>query len=71
LGLRNSGYERQPADTYETPAWVWDLLYDAEPWARTAWDRAPVGADFDFLASDPRDIDIATNPPFKRPHLSV
>jgi hypothetical protein len=42
---RHSGLERMPADTYVTPRWVYEALYTVEPWAKSAWDCAPVDAD--------------------------
>lgn len=65
MSQRNSGYARIPRDTYVTPRWVYEALYAVEPWAKEAWDCAPIDADFDFLASNywPSDR-IATNPPF-------
>lgn len=64
---RNSKFERQPSDTYVTPKWVWETLYAVEPWARQAWDCAPVNANFDFLSVDsPEAENIATNPPYGR-----
>jgi len=63
MSQRNSGYARMPRDTYVTPRWVYEALYTVEPWARDAWDCAPINADFDFL-SEPLCLDIATNPPF-------
>lgn len=68
MAQRNSGYARIGGDTYVTPRWVYEALYSVEPWARTAFDPAPVNPDFDFL--DPLYIppldDIATNPPFSK-----
>ena len=42
MSQRNSGYERIPKDTYVTPQWVWEILYEHEPWAKTAIDICPV-----------------------------
>ena len=65
MAQRNSEYTRQPNDLYVTPRWVYEALYEVEPWAREAWDCAPVDADFDFLTAIPvRNVDIASNPPF-------
>lgn len=62
-----SGFERQPGDTYVTPQWVWEALYTVEPWAKEAWDCCPVNADFDFLQVNMSSFpDIATNPPYGR-----
>jgi hypothetical protein len=61
---RHSGLERMPADTYVTPQWVYEALYAVEPWARAAWDCAPIDADFDFLACSGEGKSIATNPPY-------
>jgi hypothetical protein len=61
---RNSGYPRMPGETYVTPTWVYRALYTVEPWARRAWDCAPVNAKFDFLSRNWRYKRIATNPPF-------
>jgi hypothetical protein len=66
---RHSGLERMPADTYVTPRWVYEALYIVEPWAREAWDCAPVDADFDFLTVEqfaPWQRSIATNPPYNQ-----
>jgi hypothetical protein len=62
---RHSGFARLPEETYVTPHWVYELLYSVEPWARTAWDCAPVNARFDFLTIALEGQDIATNPPYK------
>src|SRR5689334_5433476 len=69
MSERRSEYARMPGDTYVTPRWVYEALYSVEPWAATAWDCAPVNADYDFLASDEWGKvgyakTIATNPPF-------
>lgn len=65
MSQRNSEYARIPGDLYVTPKWVWEALYEVEPWARQAWDCAPINATFDFLEGvEPRTA-IATNPPFK------
>jgi len=61
---RHSEYKRIPGDTYVTPQWVWEALYDVEPWASSAWDCCPQWADFDYLESCGA-LNIATNPPFK------
>jgi hypothetical protein len=61
---RNSEYKRQPADTYVTPGWVWDALYEVESWARTAFDCCPENASFDFLTHNGPYHRIATNPPY-------
>lgn len=64
MAVRNSEYARITGDTYVTPRWVYDALYEVEPWAKKAWDCAPAGAQFDFLSYDLFTGDIATNPPF-------
>ncbi len=66
MAQRNSGFERMPRETYVTPKWVWEALYSVEPWARFAWDCAPVDADFDFLATNCPPESIATNPPYNQ-----
>ena len=68
MAQRNSEYARMPGDCYVTPGWVWNALYEVEPWAKTAWDPAPVDGDFDFLEDDLSiyvGLNIASNPPFK------
>jgi hypothetical protein len=64
MAQRNSDRDRMPRDTYVTPRWVYEALYSVEPWAREAWDCAPVDADFDFLALEGPFADICTNPPY-------
>jgi hypothetical protein len=66
VSQRNSEYARIAGDTYVTPRWVYEALYTVEPWARDAWDCAPVGSDFDYLSLPlaPGGRNIATNPPF-------
>jgi hypothetical protein len=74
MSMRHSEYARMPADTYVTPRWVYEALYTVEPWAKGAWDCAPVDAEFDFLSIVHWDClaqqmptwnrTIATNPPF-------
>lgn len=68
MSERASGYARQPDNIYLTPAWVWDALYDVEPWARHAFDCAPHPRNgYDFLTDwTDRGQDIATNPPYGR-----
>ncbi len=61
---RTSSYPRIPNDVYITPRWVYEALYSVEPWARDAWDCAPVNSDFDFLADVWNRGPIATNPPY-------
>jgi hypothetical protein len=67
LAVRHSEYERMPDDCYVTPAWVWQLLFKAEPWAVMSADPAPVNRsdEYDFLGDWDIEYDIATNPPFK------
>lgn len=68
MAQRQSGYARQPSDCYVTPQWVWDKLYQVEPWAVAAVDCAPVDYEIDFLDPEynpPHAFDwYATNPPF-------
>ena len=64
MSQRKSEYTRMAGDLYVTPKWVWEALYNVEPWASKAWDCAPVAADFDFLSMPYRYQDIASNPPF-------
>jgi hypothetical protein len=64
MSQRHSEYARMPGDTYVTPQWVYDALYSVEPWAKDAWDCAPINSDFDFLDITFLPRDIATNPPF-------
>jgi hypothetical protein len=70
VAQRNSEYARQADDLYVTPKWVYQRLYDVEPWAEFAWDCAPEGRyDFDFFKDDLTKMvgmDIATNPPFSK-----
>lgn len=65
MSQRNSGYQRIEGDTYVTPKRVWELLYSVEPWAKYAFDCAPINRNgYDFL--DDWDVygGIATNPPY-------
>jgi hypothetical protein len=67
MGERNSEYQRIEADTYVTPQWVFDALFQRETIPQP-WDCAPVNADFDFLTL--KDLpegkrSIVTNPPYK------
>lgn len=66
MATRHSEYEAQPDQCYVTPGWVWDLLYSVEPWARDAFDCAPIVRNgYDFLTDwDAGFGDIATNPPY-------
>jgi hypothetical protein len=68
VSVRHSEYERIANDLYVTPRWVYEALYEVEPWAKGAWDCAPVNSEFDFLdesrAGDMIMPGIATNPPF-------
>lgn len=64
MSERNSSYDRMLRDTYVTPQWVFEALYRVEPWAKEAWDCAPLDADFDFLSREWDDQPIATNPPY-------
>lgn len=71
MSQRNSGYTRVAGDTYITPRWVYELLWEVEPWAKSAWDCAPPCAQFDFLKVMLLDKDICTNPPFSQAEAFV
>jgi hypothetical protein len=64
VAVRHSEYERMPRDTYITPDWVWESLYEREPWARTAFDCCPAHGDYNFLEDWEISQDLRTNPPF-------
>jgi hypothetical protein len=68
MSQRNSEYARIANDLYVTPRWVYEALYEVEPWAREALDPAPIDAAYDYLAVQFTDTlyppAIATNPPF-------
>lgn len=65
MAQRHSEYPRQDADLYVTPGWVYECLYQVEPWARQAWDCCPINSNVDFLTTSPQwMVNIATNPPF-------
>ena len=40
MSQRDSGYERQERDLYETPAWVTEALLPHLPECRTIWEPA-------------------------------
>ena len=65
MAQRNSEYARVEGDLYITPRWVYDALYEFEPWAEQAWDCAPINAAFNFLNQQDDFEAIATNPPFR------
>jgi hypothetical protein len=64
MAQRNSDRDRMPRDTYVTPRWVYEALYTVEPWAREAWDCAPVNANFNFLDVEWAHDSVCTNPPY-------
>jgi hypothetical protein len=65
MAQRNSEYARKADDYYATPQWVWDALYEVEPWARAAADCAPAARyGYDFLSDWDLSDDVATNPPY-------
>lgn len=64
MSQRNSEYARIPGDLYVTPKWVYEALYEVEPWARLAFDCAPVDSTFDFLKEITAHKSLVTNPPF-------
>jgi hypothetical protein len=65
MAVRNSEYARKADDHYVTPEWVWQALFDVEPWAWHAVDCAPERRNgYDFLTDWEVDMDIATNPPY-------
>lgn len=68
MAQRHSEYERIDGDLYVTPRWVYEALYEVEPWAMDAWDCAPINHVEDFLGTTcitkDGDKHIATNPPF-------
>jgi hypothetical protein len=63
MAERNSEFERQPADAYWTPQWVFDALFAVEKFDHP-WDCAPRNADFDFLQVFDNFHHIVTNPPY-------
>jgi hypothetical protein len=66
MAERNSEYQRQAADAYWTPEWVFDALHSVEDFAG-AFDCAPRNAedyDYDFLREIQTFKRLATNPPF-------
>jgi hypothetical protein len=67
MAQRQSEYVRQDADSYWTPAWVFDALHSVEDFAG-AFDCAPRNAadyDYDFLHEITTFKRLATNPPFR------
>lgn len=71
MPTRHSEYKRLENDTYVTPQWVWDTLYEVEPWAKEATDPCPVNytdSVFDICARAHAGGyvlgDIATNTPY-------
>ena len=63
MAERNSTYARLAGDSYWTPQWVYDALFEVEKFDRP-WDCAPRDADFDFLDRAWSVREIATNPPY-------
>ena len=63
MAERNSEYARLPGDSYWTPQWVYDALFEVEEF-NNPWDCAPRDADFDFLEHRCGVREIATNPPY-------
>jgi hypothetical protein len=64
MSVRNSEYARIEGDTYVTPRWVYDALFEVERF-EAPWDCAPVDSQWNFLAvQDAVMRDIVTNPPF-------
>lgn len=64
MAQRNSGYAKQPNETYVTPPWVWEVLFEHFPFFRQAEDPCPVNFTVDFLKRKAPVRLIATNPPF-------
>ena len=56
-------------ETYVTPQWVWNKLYEVEPWAgKGAYDCCPEDrGTYDFLEDNLPRLRIATNPPYSHP----
>jgi hypothetical protein len=63
MAERNSTYARLPGDSYWTPQWVYDALFEVEDFVHP-WDCAPRDADFDFLEHTWSARGIVTNPPY-------
>ena len=66
MAVRNSEYDLTPGQTYVTPQWVWEVLYDHFPHFRDAYECCPANSSFDFLQDDTIRKYIATNPPYGR-----
>lgn len=66
MAVRHSEYETTPGQTYVTPQWVWEILYERYPRFRNSYECCPANADFDFLLDDTVRKNIATNPPYGR-----
>jgi len=66
MGFRHSEYERLESDTYITPKWVWDILYDHFERFRDAYECCPANAQFDFCDDTIIRKYVATNPPYGR-----
>ena len=65
MAQRCSEYERIEGDTYVTPKWVYEALYEVEDFSNPL-DVAPVNSDLDFLSMAVNfGRDIVTNPPFR------
>jgi hypothetical protein len=64
MAQRNSGYARLAEDRYITPRWVYEALYEVEPWAKKAFDCAPAHGGYDFLSDWAIFQDLVTNPPY-------
>jgi hypothetical protein len=63
MAQRKSEYARIEGDTYVTPQWVYDALYEVEHF-RHPWDPAPAYSEYDFFKVENDSRDIVTNPPF-------
>jgi hypothetical protein len=61
---RNSGYARLAGDSYWTPTWCFDALFDVETFRAPLLDPAPRNHSVDFLGLESWRGDICTNPPF-------
>lgn len=68
MAQRHSTYERKPHEEYITPDWVWQTLFELEPWAAGALDPCTnerfLEKGIDFLEDHTPRAMIATNPPF-------
>ena len=66
MAVRHSEYELTPGQTYVTPQWVWEILYERFPRFRGAYECCPANSSFDFTKDETVRTYIATNPPYGR-----